>query len=144
MCISECAFKHQYACSLISCFNDCMSNSGSMNGGISSDISVTEIKNQKIKKQKETHNMRNMKCGGVKAPSAWLTYIGSLPLTSHHGSSLTNRGLHMDTHKDTHTLYPTLRRLCSLMLRLDSFSSSFPLPSSLPALGHLCVVRYED
>lgn len=66
----------------------------------------------------------------VKAPSAWLTYIGSLPLTSHHSSSLTNTGLH--THKDahTHTLYPSLRRLCSLMLCLLSLSPSFSAPIS--------------
>lgn len=55
----------------------------------------------------------------VKAPSAWLTYIGSLPLTSHHGSSLTNTGPHthacVRAHTHTHILYPSLRRLCSLM-----------------------------
>lgn len=66
----------------------------------------------------------------VKAPSAWLTYIGSLPLTSHHSSSLTNTGLltHKDAH--THTLYPSLRRLCSLMLCLLSLSPSFSAPIS--------------
>lgn len=62
--------------------------------------------------RKEMPNMRNMKCGGVKAPSAWLTYIGSLPLTSHHGFiSNQPRPAHGHTQRHTHPLSDTQEAL---------------------------------
>lgn len=87
----------------------------------------------------------------VKAPSAWLTYIGSLPLTSHHSSSLTNTGLH--THKDAHTHTPFIHHSGGSVhwcFAFSPFLSPFlppfppPPPLSLHLPGHLCVVRYEQ
>lgn len=96
-------------------------------------------RNVKKKTESKETQMKNMRCGGVwlKAPSAWLTYIGSLLLTSH---SHQHRPAHI------HTPYPLLRKLCSLMPHFDSLSSPFPLPRPFHfhPLCHLRVVRYEQ
>lgn len=57
-----------------------------------------------------------------------------------------HRPAHTHVQKHTHILYPSLKRLCSLMPRLDFLSPSFPLPPPLPfrPFGHLCVVRYRQ
>lgn len=74
----------------------------------------------------------------VKAPSAWLTYIGSLPLTSYWGSSLTNTGLRARTHSHTHSLSITQDALFIDASRSLSFSL-FSAPPFLSSLTSVCV-----
>lgn len=85
--------------------------------------------------------MKNMRCGGVwlKAPSAWLTYIGSLLLTSHPDSLSPTQACTY-----THSLSITQEALfidASLWLPFSPFSAPSSLPFSPPF--SICVVRYE-
>lgn len=73
----------------------------------------------------------------VKAPSAWLTYIGSLPLTSYRGSSLTNTGLRACTHSLTHTLF-IHHSGCSVHWCL-AFTLLLPLFRSPLSVPDICV-----